>query len=64
MTYWLRKIRGRFQWLSGRPQRTVDQSRLMEMYLSQANRPMGSSLLGSGTRERQDGRFSQIRRRG
>jgi hypothetical protein len=34
------------------------------MYLSQANKPLDFSARGSETRERQEGKFSQNRRRG
>jgi len=46
------------------PQATVDRSRLVGMYLSQANKPLDFSTRGSETRERQEGKFSQNRRRG
>jgi hypothetical protein len=34
------------------------------MYLSQANKPLDSGARGSEVRERQEGKFSQNRRRG
>jgi hypothetical protein len=46
------------------PQPTVDRSRLVGMYLTQANKPLDSSGRGSDTRARQEGKFSQNRRRG
>ena len=46
------------------PPATVDRSRLVGMYLSQANQPSDANGRGSGTRERQEGKFSQNRRRG
>ena len=42
----------------------ANRSTLVGMYLSQANRPSDSSPRGVGTRERQEGKFSQNRRRG
>lgn len=41
----------------------LDHSRLMGMYLDQANRPAASASASVGTRERQDGKFAQTRRR-
>ena len=64
MIHWLRTIRIQFARLFKRPQASVDRSQLVGMYLSQANRPSDSIARGSGTRERQEGKFSQNRRRG
>ena len=48
-----------------KPRRTpTDRSALVGMYLSNANRLSDASLRGAGTRERQEGKFSQNRRRG
>jgi hypothetical protein len=35
----------------------------MGMYLDQANRPTCTAMRGVASRERQDGKFAQIRRR-
>jgi hypothetical protein len=56
-------IRDQFTRLFKPPQATVDRSQLMGMYLTQANRPLDLTGRGSGTRERQEGKFSQNRRR-
>ena len=45
------------------PQAKTGRSMLVGMYLSNANRPVDSSARGSDTRERQEGKFSQKRRR-
>ncbi len=63
MTNWVRQIlsgwRGFF-----RPRRTpTDRSALVGMYLSTANAESNASLRGTGTRDRQEGKFSQRRRR-
>jgi hypothetical protein len=64
MTYWIRMIVSGWKRLfKPRPAKT-DRSMLVGMYLSNANRPVGSSARGSETRERQEGKFSQNRRRG
>jgi hypothetical protein len=52
-------ILGRFKRLFRPSRRTVDRHRLVSRHLSRANRLIGSSLRGSGTRERQDGKISQ-----
>ena len=64
MTYWIRMIVSGWRRLFKPPQATVDRSRLVGMYLSQANKPLDSDGRGSDTRERQEGKFSQNRRRG
>ena len=64
MSHWLTKILGGWRGLFQPRQPTVDRSRLMGMYLSQANQPLDSSGRGSDTRARQEGKFSQNRRRG
>ena len=64
MTYWLRTITSIWQRLFKPRQGKVDRSTLVGMYLSQANNPFESNVRGSGTRERQEGKFSQNRRRG
>ncbi len=43
-------------------QEGANRSRLMGMYLDQANRASGSGLRGATSRERQDGKFAQNRR--
>jgi hypothetical protein len=57
-------ILGGWERLFKPPKPTVNRSQLVGMYLSQANQPSDSSGRGSGTRERQEGKFSQKRRRG
>ena len=64
MTYWIRMIVSGWKRLFKPSQATVDRSRLVGIYLSQANKPLDSSGRGSDTRERQEGKFSQKRRRG
>ena len=64
MIRWLRMIRSGWKRLFGSPQPSADRSRLMGMYLSQANRPLDASGRGSDARGRQEGKFSQNRRRG
>ncbi len=63
MKNWLRVILNRWQLWSKPPRPTADRSRLVGMYLSQANHPFDSGR-ASGTRERQEGKVSQNRRRG
>jgi hypothetical protein len=63
MKRWLRAIIGGLERFSRPPQGSVDRSRLVGMYLTQANRPPGAGARGSETRERQDGKYSQQRRR-
>jgi hypothetical protein len=63
MTRSLRKFLGQIAGLFRSPQATADRSRLMGMYLSQANQPSDVGARGAPTRERQDGKFSQNRRR-
>ena len=64
MISWLRTILGQIARWFRPPQATVDRSRLVGMYLSQANQAQDLSARGAPTRERQDGKFSQNRRRG
>ena len=64
MTYWISVIVSGWRRLFKPPQATVDRSRLVGMYLSQANKPLDSGARGSEVRERQEGKFSQNRRRG
>ena len=64
MTRLLRMILGGWERLFKTPKPTVNRSQLMGMYLSQGNKPPDSGTRGSGTRERQEGKFSQNRRRG
>jgi hypothetical protein len=64
MKYWLRMFSSGWRRLFTPPQAPADRSRLVGMYLSQANKPLGSSVRGSDIRERQEGKFSQNRRRG
>ena len=63
MTRWLRTVLSHIARLFRPPQATVDRSRLVGMYLSQANQPPNLSARGAPTRERQDGKFAQNRRR-
>jgi hypothetical protein len=64
MKHWLRMISNGWRRLFKPQQTTADRSRLVGMYLSQANKPLGSSVRGLDNRERQEGKFSQNRRRG
>jgi hypothetical protein len=64
MTRLLRMILDGWRRLFKQPQPSVNRSQLVGMYLSQANKPLDSGMRGSGTRERQEGKFSQNRRRG
>ena len=64
MTHWIRMIIGGWRRLFKPRQTTADRSTLVGMYLSNANRPVDSGARGSDTRERQEGKFSQNRRRG
>jgi hypothetical protein len=64
MTRWLHMILAGWRGLFKPSQPTIDRSRLVGMYLSQANKPLDSSGRGSDTRARQEGKFSQNRRRG
>jgi hypothetical protein len=63
MMRYLRSSIVRLEKFLNRKPKPLDPSSLMGMYLSQTNRPTGSSTRGTGTRERQDGKFAQIRRR-
>jgi hypothetical protein len=64
MRNWLRKFLGWWQQWFKPPPPPADRSRLVGMYLSGANKPLGAAGRGSDTRERQEGKFSQKRRRG
>ena len=64
MFRWPRMIWNAVTRLFRSPQAPVDRSRLVGMYLSQANTEVNSPTRGSRTRERQEGKFSQNRRRG
>ena len=64
MMHWLRMILSGWKRLFKSPQATADRSRLVGIYLSQANKPLDSSGRGAGISERQEGKFSQKRRRG
>ena len=64
MTYWIRMIVNGWRRLFKPRQPKADRSMLVGMYLSNTNRPLGSSVRGSDTRERQEVKFSQNRRRG
>ena len=50
--------------LFGSKPRGADRSKLMGMYLDQANRPISAGMRGTARQERQDGKFAQNRRRG
>ena len=63
MARWLRTILDQIERLFRPPRATVDRSRLVGMYLSQANQPPDPGARGVPTRERQNGKFSQNRRR-
>jgi len=64
MKDWLGMVLRVWRGLRKPPQGKVDRSRLVGMYLSRANQPPVSGARGSGTQQRQDGKFSQNRRRG
>ena len=64
MTYWIRMMVNGWRGLFKPRREATDRSALVGMYLSNANRPSESSARGSDTRERQEGKFSQKRRRG
>jgi hypothetical protein len=64
MAYWIRMIVSSWRRWFKSPKASVDRSQLVGMYLSQANKPLDSTARSSGTRERQEGKFSQNRRRG
>ena len=64
MTYWIRMMVSGWTRLFKPPPPKTDRSALVGMYLSNANRPLDSSARGLDTRERQEGKFSQNRRRG
>ncbi len=66
MKSWLYMIGRRIQRLLKPPQSSVDRSQLMGMYLNQANRPAHARarVPAHEVRQRQNGKFSQLRRRG
>ena len=64
MTYWIRMMANAWSRLFKPRKPMADRSTLVGMYLSNANRPVDSSARGSDIRERQEGKFSQNRRRG
>jgi hypothetical protein len=64
MTNWIRMIVSGWKGRSKPQQTKVDRSTLMGMYLTGANQPSESSARGLDTRGRQEGKFSQTRRRG
>ena len=64
MARWLRTILDQIARLFRPPQATVDRSRLVGMYLSQANQPPDPRTRSVPTHERQNGKFAQNRRRG
>ena len=63
MIRFLHILIAQFERLFGPKPRGADQSRLMGMYLDQANRPITAGMLGVVRQERQDGKFAQNRRR-
>jgi hypothetical protein len=64
MNRWLRSIAHRIERLLKPPASSVDKSRLMGMYLTQTNRPVHARASLQDIRQRQNGKFSQLRRRG
>ena len=66
MKSWLIVVARRIQRLLKPPAAAVDRSRLMGMYLTQANKPAHTRVRVpvQEVRQRQNGKFSQIRRRG
>jgi hypothetical protein len=54
----------RIERLLSRKQEDLDRSRLMWMYLNQANRSTGAGMRDGVGQERQERKFTQIRRRG
>jgi hypothetical protein len=63
MRTWLRKVLNLWDRLFRPRHKTVDRSQLVGMYLSQANTPPGRGARAPETRQRQNGKFSQTRRR-
>lgn len=63
MIQYLRVAIARLEKVLKPKRKPLDRSSLMGMYLDQANQPTGSAVRGGGTRERQDGKFAQIRQR-
>jgi hypothetical protein len=63
MIRWLQNLLARLLAGSGPRAKGTDRSTLTQMYLHGANQP-GSSTRELGTRERENGKFSQRRSRG
>ncbi len=64
MIGWFRKLISRFLgFFKSAPVDVVDRSRLVGMYLDQANQHTGAGTRARTCREREDGRFAQIRQR-
>ena len=63
MIQYLHGVIARLEKLFKPKRKPLDRSSLMGMYLDQTNQPTGSAIRGTGTRQRQDGKFAQIRRR-
>jgi hypothetical protein len=59
----LHTLIARIEGLIGPKRRGAERSRLMGMYLDQANRPTGAGMRGVTSQERQDGKFAQNRGR-
>ena len=59
----LHTLIARIQKMFGPKHRGADRSRLTAMYLDQANRPSGAEKRGDTGSERQNGKFSQKRKR-
>lgn len=53
----------RIERLLSRKQDDVDRSKFLRMYLNQANQSAGGGIPRATSRERQDGKFAQNRRR-
>jgi hypothetical protein len=53
----------RIERLLSRKQDDVDRSKLLRMYLNQANQSAGGEIHRAASRVRQDGKFAQNRRR-
>jgi hypothetical protein len=64
MTGWIRLFLRRLENIVAPAHKPVDRSRLMGMYLNSANAPLAATnSRATPTRERQDGKFAQMRRR-
>lgn len=64
MTNWMRMLTSGWKGLFKRRGTPTDRSALVGMYLANTNRLSDPNLRGAGTRQRQEGKFSQNRRRG